>query len=92
MGIRRAVGLRKPAHELTKMAVEHLHGVGVLVVLAVGEVDHGCEVRPVQLVVGRLGKQFGILVGFVVICDDLLRRPQEDLVITFQPLAGTFSA
>ena len=77
MGICRTVVVGKPAHELAEAVVEHLHGVLVLVVLAVCKVNHGRQVCPVQLVVGRLYQQLCVCVDGVVVGDDLLARPEE---------------
>ena len=57
-------------------AVEYLHRILVLVVLAVGEVDHGRQVCPVDFVVRRLRQQLLVLVRVVLVGDDLLARPQ----------------
>ena len=42
--VRRMVVEREPAHELAEKAVEYLHRVLVLVVLAVCKVDHGRQI------------------------------------------------
>ena len=86
VGVRRAVVERKPPDVLPEKCVEHLHGVLVLVVLSVCKVDHGRQVRPVYLVVGRLYQQLLVLVRVIAVCDDLLACQQQHLRL-HQPLA-----
>ena len=57
LSVRRVVGAGIPSHVLAEELVEHLHGILVLVVLAVCKVHHGAEIYPVDLIVGRLRQQ-----------------------------------